>query len=160
MTHSPQTGSKLRRPKRPLPLKLIFWILVLWSLLGWLRFTSALGEWTLIISRVGPVLYAYLLLAGLAWGVLGLPVLWGLLTRASWTPLVLQVAATLYPALYWLERWLLWQDPNARSNWPVMLLLSFAWAGLVVWGLRTARRRDFFTHQQNRKEVNHEGSGT
>lgn len=154
MTYLNQPGrspDKPRRPKRPLPLKLIFWIFTLWSLLGWLRFVGALVEPDLIVSRVGPAIYAYLLLAGLIWGLLGLPVLWGLLTRVHWTPLALQIAAVLYPALYWLERLLLWQDPNARRNWPLMLLLTITWAGLVVWGLRSARNRDFFTHLHNPK---------
>jgi hypothetical protein len=105
----------------------MFWIFVLWSLLGWLRFIQALQGRELIINRVGPALFGYLMLAGLVWGLLGLPVLWGLLTRASWTPLVLKIAAAFYPALYWLERVLLWQDPNAQRNWPVMLLLTFVW---------------------------------
>lgn len=122
---------------------------MLWSLLGWLRFIQALKGREVIINRVGLALFGYLLLAGLVWGLLGLPVLWGLLFRAFWTPLVLKIAAALYPALYWLERVLLWQDPNAQRNWPVMLLLTMAWAGLVVWGLRSARNREFFTHQHN-----------
>jgi len=145
-----------RRTKRPLPLKLILWIIVLWSLLGWLRFLRALGTRELIVSLVSPALYAYLLLAGLTWGLLGLPVLWGLLSRANWTLIVLQIAAVLYPALYWLERLLLWRDPNAHRNWPLMLLLTLAWAGLVLWGLHSARNQDFFAKNNTVKEDNHE----
>jgi hypothetical protein len=163
MTDSNQTGHTAgmpSRPKRPLPLKLIFWIFTLWSLLGWLRFARALGERDLIMSLVGPVLNGYLLLAGLAWGLLALPVLWGLLSRAIWTPTVLQVTAVLYPLLYWLERLLLWQDPNAHRNWPLMLLLTIAWGGLVVWGLRSAQNSEFLTQKQIPKRGNNEGSGT
>ena len=158
--HTEHAPSETSRPKRPLLLKLIWWIFALWSLLGWLRFASTLGERDLIVNRVGPALFGYLLLAGLLWGLLGLPVLWGLLTRANWTPFALQVTAALYPALYWLERLLLWQDPNAYRNWPLMLLLTLCWAVLVVWGLRTANNRDFFSINMNQKEVDHEGSGT
>lgn len=155
MTDSAEPGhhpTQPRRPKRPLPLKLILWVFVLWSLLGWLRFARALGERDLIVSLVGPTLYGYLLLAGLTWGLTGLPVLWGLLSRAYWTPIVMQVAAVLYPMLYWLERLLLWQDPNAHRNWPLMLLLTIVWGGLMLWGLRSARETGFFTkeHYQER----------
>ena len=145
-----QKTVKFLRPRRPFPLKLIFWVFALWVALGWLRFGQALGETDLILSLIGPGLYIYLLLAGLIWGLLGLPVLWGLLRRAHWTPLLLQVAAVVYPALYWVERLLLWRDPFAQRNWPFMLLLTVAWFGLVFWGLRSAHKRSFFTHNEKR----------
>jgi hypothetical protein len=133
------------KPKRPLPVTLILWILALWSLLGWLRFAQTVAERELIIRLVGPGLHAYLLLAGLAWGMLALPVLWGVLRRASWAPVLLAAAGVLYPAFYWIERLLLWQDPAARRNWPFMLLLTALWFGLVAWGLRAASIKEYFT---------------
>lgn len=133
------------RPKRPLPLKVIFWVFSLWTVLGWLRFARALGEADLVVRLVGFRLFGYLLLAGLTWGLLGLPVLWGLIRRARWTPVILRVAGVIYPAIYWVERLVLWRDPNAQRNWPFMLLLTAAWFGLMVWGLRAARDRSFFT---------------
>lgn len=139
------------RPRRPLPLRLIFWVFALWTLLGWLRFGRVIGEGALIIRLLGPRLFGYLLLAGLIWGLLGLPVLWGLFRRARWTPILLQIAAITYPALYWVERLLLWRDPDAHRNWPLMLLLTAAWFGLIVWGLRSARARNFFTDDNKQR---------
>lgn len=145
-----QKPVKFLRPRRPFPLKLIFWVFALWTLLGWLRFAQVLGETDLILALLGPGLYGYLLLAGLTWGLLGLPVLWGLLRRARWTPLLIKVAAVVYPALYWVERLLLWRDPYAHRNWPFMLLLTGVWFGLVFWGLRSAHKRAFFTNNEKR----------
>jgi len=146
--HNP---AKPLRPKRPLPLRLILWIFVLWSVLGWLRFGRALAERELIISLVGPPLFGYLLLAGLIGGLFALPVIWGLIFRAPWTPIALPLAAAFYPVLYWFERLLLWQDPYAHRNWPLMVLLTLAWAGLVLWGLRAAHKRGFFTDKRDRE---------
>jgi hypothetical protein len=136
--------AKYRRQPCPFPLKLIGSVFFLWSLLGWLRFGGALAERNLIITQIGALRHAYLLLAGLIWGLLGLPVLGALFVRAPWSPFMLIVASVLYPLFYWLERIFLWQDPNAHSNWPFMLLLTFVWVGLVAWGLRSAHRRQFF----------------
>lgn len=147
MTDPAEKGTNttgVHRPNRPLPLKLILWVLVLWTLLGWLRFGQALAERELIMSLLSPGLYVYLVLAGLIWGLLGLPVIWGLIRRALWTPTVLVITSALYPALYWLERLLIWQDPTAHRNWPFMLLLTLVWFGLVYWGLYVARLREFF----------------
>jgi hypothetical protein len=141
---------KYLRPRRPFPLKVIFWVFALWTLLGWLRFGRAVGEAELILDLVGLRLFSYLLLAGLIWGLLGLPVLWGLVRRARWTPLLMQAAAVIYPVLYWVERLLLWRDPYAQRNWPFMLLLTGVWFGLMAWGLRAAHTRSFFTDQNER----------
>lgn len=128
-------------------------MLALWTLLGWLRFGRALAEGELIMGLLSPGLYGYLLLAGLTWGLLGLLVLWGVFRRTGWAPLLLRMAAVLYPALYWFERLLLWQVPSAQRNWPLMLLLTAAWFGLVVWGLRSARARAYFPPIMYENEV-------
>ena len=143
-----QKPVKIIPPRRPFPLKLIFWVFVLWTLLGWLRFAQTLGEMDLVLALLGPGFFGYLMFAGFTWGLLGLPVLWGLLRRANWTPKLLKVAAVVYPALYWLERLILWRDPSAHRNWPFMLLLTVAWFGLVVWGLRSTTNRDFFANHK------------
>lgn len=140
---------KRLRPRRPFQLKLIFWVFALWTVLGWLRFVQALGEADMILVLLGPRLFSFLLLAGLIWGLLGLPVLWGLLRRAGWAPLLIQVAAVVYPGLYWVERLFFWQDPYAHRNWPFMLLLTGTWFGLVFWGLRSAHKRAFFANKEN-----------
>lgn len=153
MTDTLQEGrdpTETVRPGRPLPIKLMMWVFALWTLLGWLRFGRALGEGDLIIRLLSPGLYGYLLLAGLAWGLLGVPVLWGLMRRARWAPLLLKIAAIFYPLSNWIERWLLWQDPDAHRNWPFMLLLTIGWFGLVIWGLRAARSRDYFTDEHKK----------
>lgn len=141
------------RPKRPFPVKLIMVIFALWSLLGWLRFVRALAGGEVFLRLLSPGLYGYLLLAGLTWGLVGPPVMWGVIHRASWAPLLIKTSAVLYPALYWFERLLLWQDTSAQRNWPLMLLLTAAWFALVVWGLRSARARAYFPTNINENEV-------
>ena len=132
------------KTRRPLPVKLMMWIIALWTVLGWLRFGRALSEAELMLKLLTEGLYAYLLLAGLIWGCLGLCVLCGLVCRARWARIVLAAAVVLYPALYWTERLIFWRDPNAQRNWPFMLALTMIWFGLGVWGLCAARARAYF----------------
>jgi hypothetical protein len=150
------TAKKRHQPvrrRRPFPLKVILWVFALWTVLGWLRFAWALAEGELIMRLLSPGLYGYLLLAGLSWGLLGFPVLWGIWRRTSWALLLVKVASVLYPALYWFERLILWQDTSAQRNWPLMLLLTAAWFGLVGWGLCAARARAYFPTIMNENEV-------
>jgi len=132
------------RPRRPVMLTFVLWIFALWTGLGWLRFVRALVQRPTIESILSPGLYWYLLLAGLIWGLLGLAVLWGLVRGARWSPKLLWGAAFFYPISYWMERFFLWEDPNAQLNWPFMLFLTLLWFGLVILVMRSKHVQAFF----------------
>ena len=136
------------KPERPLPLKIMFWIFVLWIALGWARFVGAVSGRDLLVTLVSPGLHLYLVLAGLIWGVAGLPVLWGIIRRKPWTSVIIGITAILYPALYWFERLVLWEDTEAGRNWAFMLLLTVLWLGLTFWVLRSNRVADYFMQDQ------------
>jgi hypothetical protein len=136
------------RPRRPFPLTLVFWTLILWTVLGWLRFSRAILDRELIMNTLGLGLFWYLTGAGLVWGLAGLPALWGLTFRSTWTPIVIAVDAVLFPAIYWVERLLLWQDQSGLGNWPFMLVLTLIWLGVVFWGLRGKQGQRFFSKQE------------
>lgn len=135
--------------RRPLPLTIIMWVYLLWIILGWLRFAAALQGQDLILGLVSPGVQRYLISAGLTWGLAGLPVLWGLVTRAGWAPRLIRITAVLYPAVYWFERLFLWQDPEAARNWPFMLLLTVLWLSLVFMALASKRVQAFFGGKNN-----------
>lgn len=135
------------RPRRPIPLTLTLWIFILWTVLGWLRFFSAIHNADLIREFLPGWVYGYLLGAGLVWGLVGIPVIGGLLWGAAWSIKLLPIAALLYPLIYWVERLFIWQSALGQSNWPFMLLLTAAWIGLVVWVQRSDRIRRFVVRQ-------------
>jgi uncharacterized membrane protein len=122
-------------------LRLVFWLLVLWTVLGWLRFAQTLQNRELILTLSSPGIYTYLLGAGLLWGLMSLPALWALTLQATWARVATGIAAAFYPALYWFERLVLWQDETSRANWPFMLALTILWLTISGWGLfsRTGR---------------------
>ncbi|MDW7755399.1 MAG: hypothetical protein SCH68_09560 [Brevefilum sp.] len=132
------------KERRPLPLTIILWVYLLWVILGSLRFFAALQGRALILSLVSPAMHRYLIGAGVIWGMAGLPVVWGLITRARWTPTLIRITALLYPGVYWFERLFLWQDLNAKRNWPFMLLLTILWLSLAFGMLRLKRVQQHF----------------
>lgn len=136
------------RPRRPFPLTIVFWVLVLWTVLGWLRFSRAIMDRDLIQTYLGSGMFWYLTGAGLVWGLAGVPALWGLTFRAAWAPIVIAVDAVLFPAIYWIERLLLWQDQSGQGNWPFMLALTLVWLGVVFWGLRSKQSEQFFSKRK------------
>jgi hypothetical protein len=112
--------------------------------LGWLRFFAAVNGRELILDLVMPGLNLYLIAAGLIWGLAGLPAVWGLVTRASWTAMIIRITALIYPGIYWFERLFLWQDRDANRNWPFMLLLTILWLGLTFGALALDRVQMYF----------------
>jgi hypothetical protein len=136
--------TQTNKERRPFPLKIILWVYLLWIMLGWLRFAAALQGQDLIPGLVSPSIHRYLIGAGLIWGMAGLPAVWGLITRARWTPTLIRITALIYPGVYWFERLFLWQDPNAKQNWLFMLLLTILWFSLVFGMLRLKRVQQYF----------------
>ena len=132
------------RPRRPLLLTLVLWAFVLWTALGWLRFYGALTRRMLILEVLPGWIFWYLMIAGLIWGLLGLPVIWGVVFRAGWVQKMILIVAVLYPLIYWVERLLIWRSTAAQSNWPFMLLLTGLWFGVIIWILRSGKVRHYF----------------
>lgn len=137
--------SDLKQSSLPFLLKLLLWIIALWTVLGWLRFSQAIIQRSLIIEMTSIGLFYFLLFAGLMWGVLGLIVLWGWIRRSMWTPAVLWFAGFFYPLFYWIERVLLWKDAESQRNWPFMLVLTLVWLVLVALAMRSEKTRRYFT---------------
>jgi hypothetical protein len=138
------------RPRRPIPLTIVFWVLTLWTILGWLRFGRAILDRELIMAYLSPGMFWYFAGAGLVWGLAGLPALWGLTFRSAWTPIAIAIDAVLFPVIYWFERLFLWQDESGQGNWPFMLVLTLLWLGIIFWGLRgKGSARYFSKHKES-----------
>ena len=113
---SPRDPTEPIHPRPPLPLKMVVWALFGAVVIGWLRFAGAILNRALILEFIRPVLRVYLILAGLLWGLAGLPALWGAVRRAAWAPCAIWITAVVYPASYWFERLVLWVHPEARAT--------------------------------------------
>ena len=149
-SEKPRHPTEPVRPRRPILLTLLLWVLILWTVLGWLRFFGAITNRGLIIELLPGWTYAYLLGAGLIWGLAGIPAIMGLVWGASWTRTWIAVTALLYPLVYWVERLFIWQSRLGQRNWPFMLLLTGLWLGLVIWILQSGRVRRFLTRKKDK----------
>ncbi len=140
------------KPRRPFGLSLIFWVLLLWSLLGWLRFARSLMDRTLVLELLPAWIFWYLVLAGLSWGLAGLPLIWGILRRSPWILKALWFIGLFYPLVYWIERLFLWSSTESKVNWPFMLFLTVFWLGLIIWASRSKRIKRFLRKEKNEEK--------
>ena len=136
------------KPRQPIVLSIVFWVLVLWILLGWLRFARALIDRAMITELLPGWYFWYFVLAGLSWGLVGLPAIWGILRRASWTPGSIWIIGLFYPVHYWVERLFLWAPSEAKNNWPFMLLLTVLWIASIVWASTSKQTKRFFENKK------------
>jgi len=143
--------TKPRGPSRPFLLSLFLWMIGLWALLGWLRFSQTIAQRELILETASAGIFWYLILAGLLWGVLWIPLVWGWISGARWMTGFLWGITIFYPASYWVERLFLWQDPTGQQNWLFMLLLTALWLGLVMAAWRSPRVRKYFEFRKKKR---------
>ena len=151
---SPDQGNQaaLRREKRPALVRLILWMIMLCSILGWLRFAQAINQREIIQEFTSSAIFLYLLAAGFTWGALGVVFLWAWLTGAGWALDFFRIIAIFYPLAYWVERLCLWQDSTGQQNWAFMLILTILWFGLVI-GLWKSRRVNACFAIKNKKRT-------
>ncbi len=126
---------------RPFLLSLVSWTFIFIILMAWLRFFGAISNSSFItLLGMRPELPIYLMLSGFIWGLIGLPVVWGLWRRRPWTLKAVWVAAIFYALSYWLERIFLWED---AQNWPFVLAVTIIWLLIIIWALKLSSSQRF-----------------
>ncbi|HVN54031.1 MAG TPA: hypothetical protein VMT46_06845 [Anaerolineaceae bacterium] len=133
-----------RRRRRPFGITLLALGFLGVGILGWLRFGQALAQWNLLVELdawPGPL---YLAVGGAVWGSLGILVALALAAGSRSGPLLAQGAVLFFLLTYWVDRLISVWIGNPFANWPILLVLSLAAAGLTFWLVTRPANRDFF----------------
>ena len=148
--HSDLQARPLRRPLSvTLTAGLVLWI----TGANWVRFFLSWSGWALLKSLL-PFSPAYLLVTGLAWGIVGLGLVWGLWRGKPWTLWGMGLAFATYTLYYWADR-LLMPGYSYRNVdglfWLVINLLVLAWG---LWVFSRPRVKRFFGGKDERQPEN------
>ena len=132
--------------KRPLSATLLTWLVLIIASSNWLRVIEVLRQWTFLqsLSPNPPVPVLYLGITGLIWGLLGVILVWGLFLGRSWAPRLMQFAAPIYAAYYWLDRLLIADRSAIASRWPFALGLTILLLSFTFWVLSRTKVRQFY----------------
>lgn len=134
-----------RRPRLLSFLAILFWMM---SVSGWLRAYGAISEWGLLTQLHLSVAPLYLVLSGVAWGLVGLAagvVIWA---GRVWPPIFAAIAALFYPVTYWADRLLFSAPGSGGANLPFALGVTLIWIAFAAGTLfGKAARRYFFTNE-------------
>lgn len=109
------------------------------SILGWSRLRQGIVAWDLLREvgiTPGPL---YLVLGGLAWGVLGLAGAVFVLLRRPWSGRAAFAAALAFALSYWLDFLILTSAAEMMVNWPFALGMTAGGLLYAAWVTRPLR---------------------
>ncbi len=137
----------ISKRKRPFVVTLLILMVLSYTTLSWYGFAEALRSWDFLQSLPLTVPPWYLALRNVFWGLMGVPLIWGLWVGRRWAWLATQVAVSLYTLYYWLDRTLL-ADPSVSllitGRWPFALGLTGTCLVYAFLVLRLPMSRRFF----------------
>lgn len=134
--------------KRPLGVTILTWVVLIITSLNWLRLVEVIRRWEFLrnLDPAPPVLY--LAITGLIWGLLGTSLVWGLFLGRPWSPLLMQLVAIMYSAVYWFDRLLLANSSAIAKRWPFVLGLTITLLAFIFWLFSRQKTKDFFNQSQ------------
>ena len=135
------------RPRWLIILALVF---LLFSLMGWLRVRETLSVATLLAHTYSFPAPEFLVLIGIAWGLVGLPASAGLFFGWHWADKLAWGATAFYLATFWLDRFLLVRAVEGRANSLFLAGLSGLWVLATFLVLRSQPAQNFL-HRREKK---------
>jgi len=142
--HFTNPHSSISQPKRPFSVTVLILLVLSYSALGWLGFFEILPHWEFLLELPLAVPLLYLALRSAFWGLVGLPLIWGLWVGRTWACYAMQIAAALYASHYWLDRFLLADRSAIANRWPFAVSLTLLCLAYTYIALRLPRSRRFF----------------
>lgn len=123
-------------------------VFLYFSLLGWLRFGSALSDASLLTSlglRPGP---GYLAAGGVLWGVSGLAGAVLMAASTPWQGVGVRVIGLVFTLSYWTDRLVFTRSAEMQANWPFSLGMTLAGWLFLEWVVRTALKGKGYDDRQ------------
>lgn len=134
-------------PKRPFVVTLLILLVLSYTTLGWLGFIEALRHWDFLQEIPLAVPPLYLASRSAFWGLIGLPLIWGLWVGRVWAWYAAQIAAGLYAFYYWLDRLFIAHPSAIAERWPFAIGLTVSCLADIFVVLWLPRSRRFFKRQ-------------
>ncbi|MBM3152953.1 MAG: hypothetical protein FJZ96_12265 [Chloroflexi bacterium] len=99
------------RPRKPIPVTLLAWLVLILTASNLLRAAGAVAFQETLAAYNATVTPAYILLSGLFWGASGGLLSWSLWLRMPWSGKMLAGWAAGYGCWYWFDRLALQAPP-------------------------------------------------
>ena len=128
---------------RPFLVTLVALVVLTITTIYLIRFVQALSWWDFLASLPG-VSPLYLVLTGLLWTLIGLPLTWGLWHGWPKMRSATRLFAVGFAIYVWLERLLAANTDGETSNWPFAAGMTLIVLGFVLWALSLPAVKVYF----------------
>ncbi|MEA2008266.1 MAG: hypothetical protein U9O54_04025 [Chloroflexota bacterium] len=132
------------KPQCPWPVIVLALIIVVAAGIHWLKFLMAIQRWDTIESAPTLVSPLYLALSGLGWGLVSIPLVWGLWKGKPWARTGVQIAGVLYTLAAWIDSLWIAAPDVVQTRWPFALSLSILGLGFLFTTVHCPASRYFF----------------
>lgn len=141
--------------QRPFSVTLLLWMVLSLSAWGVIRSFAALRWWDVLYEFEASLSPLYLLVTGVAWGILGIVVLLGIWNGKAWSRMAIIVAVLVWLAEYWIER-LFFQLP--RPNLPFAVMLSILLLAVTFAITSNRYMKNFLTKSEEHEQSNEDSA--
>ena len=141
------------KSRRPFSVTLIVCLVLIVTIAAWARLWLSISEWN-FLSELLSFSPAYLSVTGSLWGLVGLPLIWGLWRGKSWAPGFIRLAVLVFSLYYWADRVILSGYANRNANWPFALAINLIVGIWIFWVLTRPKTKNFFGDVHERKPEN------
>lgn len=139
--------------RRPFGVTLLAWSVLIVTVINLTRLALALQNWDFLVELL-PISPLYQALSGLFWGLIGLPLLWGLWQGKNWAPIYWGLALLAYSVYYWADRLLLPGYEGRNINWPFALGVNLFLLVWSLWVLSHPKASNYFGVMHEREPEN------
>lgn len=127
---------------RPFSVTLLVLGVLIIAIVNGIRFILAISQWE-FLNDILPISPIYLVLSGLVWSLILLPLVWGLWRGYSWAPRLTMISSLAYTLYYWLDRLFLTTNYGGQ-NWPFVIVFNIILLISIYWILSRRKARAFF----------------
>ena len=128
MSDHSSASQPLPSSKRPFSVTILTAVVLIFTILNFLRFFSAIRNWKFLATLPVSVPFVYMAATGLIWTVAGILLAVGLFFGRRWSFRLAKANLVIYTAYYWSDRLLIAEPAAIMVRWPFALGLT-----IVLW---------------------------
>ncbi|OQY36330.1 MAG: hypothetical protein DRI56_05895 [Chloroflexota bacterium] len=132
------------QPQRPWLIIILVLIIGVFAGIHWLKFIITLQQWDAIENAPMLVSPLYLALTGIGWGLVSIPLMWGLWVGKPWARVGVQIAGVLYFLAIWFDALWIAATDIVQTRWLFDLILSILGLSILFAATHCLASKRFF----------------
>jgi hypothetical protein len=139
------SNSETRPLHRPFSVTILTLVVLIFTSLNTFRACTAINTWDFLTTLQPNVPIFYFVITGSIWGLAGLILTGGFISKKRWTLNTARIVVVLYMFYYWLDRLVIAESTSIINRWQFSVSLTFLLLLMAFWTLGRQTTRDFLS---------------